>query len=754
MDFINKVSALLPFGRKEETLEYYFALNISSENLEAALWTIKGKELKIAETASSKYSTEELTQVADRLLDQVLGNREIVPSKILFGVPDGWLSDENLKEEYLRLLRSLVKDLELTPMAYVATSHAIIHFLEKQDGVPTTAILVGFEEKHLEVIVVRAGKLDGAKTFPRGDNSGIDIEKALLTFSDVETLPSKILLYGADQQVLEKLKGQLVVFPWMAKLSFLHFPKIEILEEDLEVKSVCFAGATEIREDAIYVSAPITTPVTKSLEGLDEEEELPTSTSLVSQDKEEPSNFGFITGDVSEVSESVGQKEQSETPTHRPTDIPEEVGDLDEEGITEQEVSEAEDFTPAPSAPVASSVAAPAIFKNLPRFPLPKFFPRKLIINPIFLSTIGVVVILISAYLFLVKAEVKVFVEPQVLERDSQVTADPSQKEVDQDKKIIPGQVVTTEVSGTQKAEATGKKQIGDPAKGTVNIYNKTNDEKTFSKGTTLAGPNNLKFTLDSSVTIASQSATTRGITFGNAKASVTAQAVGADGNIPSGSELTVSNASNSEVSAEAEGNFSGGTSQEVTVVSDADQKRLLAALASDLRKQAREKLQEQLPGKKILEEGLSEEIVRKSYNKNVNDQASELSLNLTARYKGTAFDEKDLKMIVSTLVTTDVPGDFELDLAQTETQADVSKLEKDGRLIFLARFKAKLLPKLDTDKIKKDIKGKTATSANELLKGYKGVLGSAITISPSLPNFLQLLPILEKNINVSVGLK
>ena len=100
MSLIDKLSALNPFSKKEEVLEYFFALNIGTEKLTAALWTIGKKQLKILETASGNYSSlTDLPHLTDKLLDAVLGIREVEPQKILFGVPSSWLSDENLKEE-------------------------------------------------------------------------------------------------------------------------------------------------------------------------------------------------------------------------------------------------------------------------------------------------------------------------------------------------------------------------------------------------------------------------------------------------------------------------------------------------------------------------------------------------------------------------------------------------------------------------------------------------------------------------------
>ncbi len=744
MSLFDKLSALVPFGKKEEILEYFFALNIGSGKLTAALWTVERKQLKILETAEEVYSSlENLPHLTDKLLDAVLGIREIEPQKILFGVPSNWLSDENLKEDYLKTLKHLVKELELSPMAYVETAHALVHFLEKQEGIPPTAILIGFEPKHLMVTVVRAGKLDGVKTISRGDSTGADIEKALLTFTSVETLPSKILLYGSN---VSELKSQLLSFPWMSKLSFLHFPKMEVMPEGMDIKSVCLAGASEIEGEVYFnykeqangqvTKKPIVLHTKES-----EEEEISSPQIGASKSLAETENLGFMVGDISD---QVQEEEKKVA-----------LGE-DQEEAFEQDISRSEELVvPSQTSPAEVEEAVeekPRAGFSLNGFiqPLRFFSLKKGKPLALLLGIVGVLGVILGAYLFLPKASVKIFVEPKILEKDTQVTADPNQKEVNEDGKIIPGQVVETEVSGSAKGTATGKKQVGDPAKGTVKIINNSDQAQSFSRGTTITSSGGVKFTMDVGVNIASTSALSTSKSTANV--TVTATAVGADGNLASGTQFTVS--SSSQVAIISEGNFSGGTSKEVTVVSSDDQNKLLASLSSDLRRSAQQKLQEKLPDKKVLEEALNETNVKKSFSKNVNDQASEFSLNLTVKYKGTAFEDKDLKQIVSKLIDTQVPEGFKLKLEDTETQADVSKLEKDGKLLFLARFKAKLMPEIEPDKVKDQIKGKSAIEAINIIKGMENVLGAEIKVSPSLPPILQRLPFLSQNIDIEVGLK
>lgn len=736
MSFFDNLSAFLPLRKKVAEIEYFFAINISVEKLTAALWAIENKELKILDIASQEYSsTDEVINICDKLLDQVLGLKEIEPQKILFGVPHSWLTDDNLKEENLRFLRSLLKELELTPMAYVATSHSLVHFLEKQRGIPTTAILVGFEKHHLTVTVVRAGKIDGVKIVARGDNSGSDIEKSLLSFADIETLPSKILIYGTG---VEGLKTQLLSFSWMSNLSFLHFPKIEVLEEDIEIKSVCLAGGSEINNEILYTDQPtrkleerVDILKDSKIENLEEKKVSDfKSESFDDTQKDkysEDNNFGFIVGDVSNLPKKDLTVEEEKT-------FVEEKPELPVFSEKPPEVDDAEKITDK---------------LNLRRF-IPKRFSKFGI--PLII-TLGLL-FLLGGYIFLPKANVKIFVEPKVVEKDAQVVADPNQKAVDEEAKLIPAQVVETEVSGSDKDSASGKKQIGDPAKGTVVIYNKISDPQVLSKGTKISSSGGIKFSLDTSVTVASQSASDSGITFGKANTTVTAASIGADGNLSSGSDFTVTGYSTEKLTAKAEGNFSGGTSKDITVVSSEDQQRLLAKLTSQLRQQAQQKLQEKYPNKKILQEALSEGVISKKYSKNINDQAGDFSLAMNINFKGTAFEDKDLKLIVSKLVDTQVPDGFILDLSQTETQADVSKLGSDGKLIFLARFKAKLLPKIDVGKIASQIVFKTPGEVSEILKGMDNILGSEIVLSPNLPKILKRLPILSKNIKIEVGLK
>ncbi|MBI2022405.1 hypothetical protein HYS97_00955 [Candidatus Daviesbacteria bacterium] len=758
MNIFDKLPNILsPFVKKSQTEEYYFALNIdSSKRVDAAVWAISGDRIRIIHSSFASYKHEEqLIEASNIALDEALADFQPEPAKVLFGVPDSWLQDEELKPEKLKTLRQMVKELDISPLAYVSTTQAISHYMNKDQGVPLTAILVKITDP-LSVTVVKGGKVVESRDQKRTDNLPQDIEKALMSITDVEVLPSRFLIYGTEKE--GKFKDEIQAFPWMNQLPFLHLPKIEILPDEIEIQAICLAGASELHPDTNFNTKDLIAPSKPELKH--HAKALPQATA---------EELGFVQGEIEDEEKRHHAKDEYDAgledgfdeekedehfgrrrETHHPA--------VFHEGHTELALA-------SPLDRFKALVAAPLSLIKKPRIGIEHHGGK----SPIFLKAgkililpVIILLFLVAAFLFLPKAKVSVFIDLRVLEKDSQIVADPKISQIDEANKIIPGKTAKTEQVDTGKGSATGKKKVGEEAKGKVIVYNKTSSLKTISQGTVLTGPNNLKFALDTSVQIASQSSSvgadfTTIVKPGKSDpVGATATEIGPEGNIAAGTELSVSGSSSDQVVAKVDTAFSGGVSKDVTVVTSDDQKKLLAQVTSDLRKKAQEDIQGKLePGFKVLAEGLSEEVVKKTYSKNVNDQASEFSLSLTARYSGTAYSENDLKTIVSKLVETNVPEGYKLDLTRTETQADVSKIEKDGRLIFLAKFKAKLMPKLDEAQIKKDIAGKSPIQAADRLKKIENVIGSSFEITPSLPfKPLQILPILPQNISIEVTAK
>src|SRR3989344_4725306 len=717
---------------KKSQAEYFFALNITPNVITAALWGVLDQKLDIVRSAQIEYTTEEdLVESANRVIDEALADFEIEPTKVLFGVPDSWLHEDNLKDEYMKTLKEITKGVDLSPLAYVSSSFALAHLQQKQNGVPLTSILVDLASL-LSVTVVKAGKIVGTKTVQLSSEVAMDVEKALLTFTDIEVLPSKILVFSSylPTDKLEAYKDEMQSFGWMNNLPSLHMPAKIDSSDNLTSSN---KGLAEMG----FVAGDV-----KELD--DENEEVETDQSMVTP----------------ETAENLQAEEMFDHEDDYPT-APVSVGRRQSGGL------------PRPPFSSASRNSAPNILEKIISLPtmLLGIFHRDessgqargmgrsgigsgLILNKFFLIGIFVLGAAASSYILLPKAKITIFIDQKVLENQAEVVADPSITQVDEAGKKIPGKIVETDESGSDTGQATGKKKIGSPAKGKVALINQTTSPKTFPSGTILTASNGISYKTDSAVT-ATSSATIpfQGTTFGKAYTTATAMEIGPEGNLAALKGLTVKGESASNYTAQVAEDLTGGTSQDVTVVTADDQKKLLATVTSTLRKKAQDDLQGKLTGDmKILQEALAETIGKTVYSKGVNDQASDFTLNLSVHYKGTAYSENDLKLIVSKLVQTTVPDGYELNLNDTETQSDVLKLEKDNKLVFSAKFKAKLMPKMDLEKLKQELRGKTPAEVAELVRRNNDtVIGSEVKTSLILPNPLLRTPLLTKNISIEV---
>lgn len=786
MSFLDNLTAQIPFRKKSEDTQYYFAINIGLSEVTAAVWGIYSNNLDILGSSSLAYvSNEDLLEKVSRVLDKSLSVLEIEPQKVLFGVPEAWSIDDNLKEPYLKLLRKILKEYDLEALAYVTTTNAISFILQKQEGIPPTVILFGVGD-FVEASLIRAGKVAETRSVKRGDHLFSDIEKTLTQFSEVEVLPSKILLYKTKTEVdLDKIRAEMMSYPWMQKLSFLHFPKIDIFEDDIAIQAVISSGALEINPQ-INLKHHLNIYKVTSGEGETGGKRVRSLGKETAEEGEigNVAGTGFVKGDIKKESQKKKDEDIKDIENEDRYGGEElEDDNLVSPGLEEDTESEAifpgRIFSAAPKAVVKGSRkselldegAAVAhntfLFSNFDKFTslIPGNFSRLFSIKSLTKNKIifapAIIILLLLAYIMFVKVSVTVFVEPKILENEAQVVADPQATSIDEDRKIIPGSFVETTVSGSGKTTASGTKQIGDPARGKVVIYNMTDAPVSFSQGAVLVSGQGLKFTLDTSVKIASQSSSqgadyTTTITPGKTDpVAVTASAIGPESNLPAASNLSIGGFSQAKVIAKVSEALSGGTSKNVSVVTSDDQKKLQAQVLDDLRQKAQTELQGKVTGeKKIIPEALIVADGKYNFNKQVNDQAGEFSLSASVHFKGTAYSDSDLRTIVSKLVATDIPENYQLNLKDTETQADVAKTEKDGKLIFKAKFRAKLLPKFNANDIKNQIKGKSISDATDKLKQLDNVIGSEIKFTPKIPIQIARMPLLDQNISITVSPK
>ncbi|MBI1919278.1 hypothetical protein HYS29_01690 [Candidatus Microgenomates bacterium] len=378
------------------------------------------------------------------------------------------------------------------------------------------------------------------------------------------------------------------------------------------------------------------------------------------------------------------------------------------------------------------------VLKNIqfPQVPqIPSFSHLRLI--PIAIAVGLILTFFVGFYVFIPRAAVTIYVAPKTIEL---------KKELD-----IKGIPLETEVGDTIETEATGKKEVGEKAKGEVTLYNKVTSSKTFTKGTVLSG-NDLKFSLDDEVTIASASDSGTSLTYGIGKAKVTAVAFGEESNLPSGITFSLASFSTSQYSAKNDNAFSGGSKKEVTVVSKKDQDGLAKTLLDKLTQTAKEEInRNNSQNLKILETTLSQEILEKKWSRQIDEEASKFSLTLKVKVKALGLDEKELTSLFETQVEQAAPADFTIKTGGLDFSFGKTKVGKDKNITGEVVVRATLLPKLSVKELKTKLAAKPIEEALKIMANTANVSDYKIRVSPIFPLFPKRMPIRGDNIKIVI---
>ena len=175
-----------------------------------------------------------------------------------------------------------------------------------------------------------------------------------------------------------------------------------------------------------------------------------------------------------------------------------------------------------------------------------------------------------------------------------------------------------------------------------------------MSAGTTITSSNNLDYTIDKDVSVASASGDIfSGTKPGTASVTITASDIGQDYNLPSGTKFSIG--SNSNIAAKNDNALSGGTKKSITVVSDADLNKLLTDLPASLEQKARDDLKSKATSEKtIITQFISETVDSKSFSKKSGDESSNVNLNGTVNFKAISYLNKDMEDFANSLFSLD----------------------------------------------------------------------------------------------------
>lgn len=369
------------------------------------------------------------------------------------------------------------------------------------------------------------------------------------------------------------------------------------------------------------------------------------------------------------------------------------------------------------------------------KFKIPNFekFRTRLILGGVLLVLLIVGAVL--AFFVLPKAQITLKTDTQDVDSNLTLAADPAATEVDLERKVIPAKNEEFRKTDTEKVPATGQKDLGTKAAGTISFSIPcsavSGNPPTIPPGTTVT-TNNLAFITDGSTSLTTPDFN-GGCKFVGT-GSVTSQSPGEQFNVEASRTFAVSGYSS--VSGVNPNPFAGGTSKIVKVVRQEDvdlaKQRINDRTAADGPKELEKKLQD--GGYKALPDTLTSGNATVSSSPAVAAEANEVTVTATTVFTMLGVKEDDLKKIV------EEDAKSKIDASKQQIQDNgisdatikvVGDKKPNTRTELSFQTTVTAGPQLDAEALKKEIAGKKRGEVQEIFKQRPGVQDVDIHYSP-----------------------
>src|SRR3989344_3111387 len=480
----------LPFiNNKEPQKNFFLSLLIKPYKVGAILFEEINSKLFILSTnevetdgGTSEISPEALLNFSDKVISSVEGSlpEGANVEKAIFSVPYAWIEEGKIKREHLLKLKKICEDLGLIPIGYLASIEAIIHSLQKTEGAPISAIFIEHAASSVIIYLVRASKILEVHSSDEQKNILETIEALLKRIEKVEVLPSKIIIL--DYKDEDAIQQQLLSHQWPKDIPFLHLPQVMLLEKGFENEATVNGVAAQMELEVLQeerLGNDDTQAIGEVLEetnatdlGFIKEQDIATQKIEIEEDIEKPMETDADGNKLEDGDHMPSEKNVSYFRKN------------DEEAIEEPTIKKKYNlsFLVSQLSSIAKKIKFPNIFSSgvPPNLPTNTMKAKAIIVAVAILA--GVLATSFFYYNFILRADIAVFADKKGVDRGSDVIFAQGSSSANS----INVELVEEEVKGNDSHNSTGKKETGDKATGEITIFNKTDNRKTFSKGTIL----------------------------------------------------------------------------------------------------------------------------------------------------------------------------------------------------------------------------------------------------------------------------
>lgn len=352
---------------------------------------------------------------------------------------------------------------------------------------------------------------------------------------------------------------------------------------------------------------------------------------------------------------------------------------------------------------------------------------------------IGLSIIIVSLFLneyFFHKAQMTIYLPSQTIEKS--IT------------EKIEFKTATATADFSESITTTGKRSIGDKAKGSVNIHNFSSNERIFTKGTNLTA-NNLEFLLDAEVKVASSSIAADGSAKlpGKSQGSITAVEIGPESNLSKGQRFKIGDLSSDDFFAISDTVLSGGSRKEIRTVAKVDQDKLTEKILDKAGKQMRPPSLKN--NEEIVDSLSSIELDEEKFSKEVGEEGDSVSLTTKSRMTFFVYDKVNLDKKIIAELKKDLKSGFKI--AEKSLSYKIKEAKTDNKLLTVdLDIDTKAIKDLDKEKLMSKIIARTTSKLESILKTEADIQAYDVVISQPLPFLKNLMPVFKNNITVKVS--
>ncbi len=379
---------------------------------------------------------------------------------------------------------------------------------------------------------------------------------------------------------------------------------------------------------------------------------------------------------------------------------------------------------------------------------------------------VGAVILLsggVGAAYALPSASVKVVVKAQPFNDTVKSNIDVDATSVDVEKATMPGKVVALEQVTKSTAKATGKKDKGTKASGTVTVYNGwDSNARSFPAGTTIkAKKSGNTFVLTKAIDVPGATSTISGgkavVVAGHVDVAVEATSPGEAYN-ESATTFTINSVSAAQqdsIYASSSTAFTGGSSKVVTVISGSDISTLTNNVKNQNKDEAVAEIKKQAADSVVIDKAIQTVSQDVATSAEEGDEADSVEVTVTGKFSLITFTQKDQQELLEKVLATKIPEGQSLVTQGDGVSPDTSNYElnlvSEKRLELTNNLKAFTADTFDQNAIRRSLIGEFPKNVQSKVSKDVPVLSVDVSRQPS---WWPILPLLGKKINLEITYK